>query len=120
MAKAFKGRIINGQRNPLHYSLEKRWQSVIPAWLRSRGLLVGPKSMDQEWINWLTPFVNSAPIPIETVFDWLWWITYACKYQHDLMRVFYNRKEVPSELRESVINFYEWADFDQWSFHNHE
>merc|ERR1712190_687721 len=97
--------------NPLHFALEKRWQDVIPKVMRVRGLLTGVVDTniqrkipeEDEWVGWMTPFVSAAPIPIVTVFDWLWWITYACKYQHDVLRVFYNREGISEELRENVL-----------------
>merc|ERR1712151_670952 len=130
MSQAFAGQYSDGNPNPLNFALEKPWETIIPKWLRTRGLLVdGDPQLDRlwsempeehQWVEWMRPFVEASPIPIITVFDWLWWVTYACKYQHDLLRIYYNRAVVSEELRESVINFYEGADFDQWSFHNHE
>lgn len=141
MSKAFFGVELNGVPNPLCYALDEPWENVIPAWVLTQGLLgchitncfgrTVRKKIDlsrayihsipevKDWLKWMAPFVEAAPIKIVTVFDWLWWVTYACKYQHDLLRVFYNREDVTPELRESCVNFYEKEGFDQWSFHHH-
>lgn len=71
------------------------------------------------WLNWIRPFVARSPVPVVTVFDFLWWVTYACKYSHDLLRVLYNRPSVTPHLLSTVVNFFEPEDFHQWSFHNH-
>lgn len=119
MAGAFKGRKVNGHPNALHFGLEKDWRQVIPAWMKERGLLGNTAASVQDWLAWMEPFVQASPIPIITVFDWLWWVTYALKYQHDLMRVFYNRETIPEELRWNVVNFFEPDEFHRWSFHHH-
>ena len=120
MGGAFKGRYTNKKPNTLHFALEKPWRDVIPQWLCQRGLLEPTKKAKEDWLLWMDPFVSAAPIPIVSVFDWLWWVTYACKYQHDLMRVFYNRKEIPEDIRNNVVNFFESEEFHRWSFHHHE
>lgn len=128
--------------NPLFFALEAPWQNTIPKLMRARGLLKPELSVDQfrksfasapayskkaqalkkeeqEWVQWMMPFVNQSPVPVVSTYDWLWWVTYACKYQHDLMRVFYNRQEISQELVQSVVPFYESEEFHQWSFANH-
>jgi len=135
MGRAFLGSEVDRLPNPLSFALESPWEDVIPAWMRVRGLLglkaatkwkeITKDQMRQDvyvrsWLSWIKPFVSASPIPIVTTFDWLWWVTYACKYQHDLLRVFYNREIIPPELVASCVNFYQTEDFDQWSFHNHE
>eukprot|EP00927_Polykrikos_kofoidii_P041631 TRINITY_DN35484_c0_g2_i1.p1 TRINITY_DN35484_c0_g2~~TRINITY_DN35484_c0_g2_i1.p1 ORF type:complete len:841 (+),score=127.23 TRINITY_DN35484_c0_g2_i1:123-2645(+) len=128
MAQAFHGRTVNGKANPLHFALEKPWEDVIPKWVHAQGLMVGHepseelagyKVAERDWLEWMRPFVKAAPIKITTVFDWLWWVTYACKYEHDVTRVFYNREEVTERIRQNVINFYEPECFHQWSFFHH-
>jgi len=116
---AFKGPFVCNRPNPVHFALEKPWEDVIPEWLCSRGLLANGSAAKQDWLAWMAPFVAVSPVPVKTVFDWFWWVTYACKYQHDLLRVFYNRTGVSEELRANVINFYESDDFHRWSFHRH-
>merc|ERR1712023_234590 len=103
----------------MHYGLEKPWRGIIPEVLRLRGLLPPGKVAEQAWFRWMEPQVAKAPIPIETLFDWLWWITYSCKFQFDLTRLFYNRSEVTPGLVDSLVNFYLSPEWHQWSFHNH-
>jgi hypothetical protein len=54
------------------------------------------------------------------MFDWWWWITYSCKYNHAVHRIFYNRRNASLTLRNRVFNFYDSPDFHQYSFAAHE
>ena len=117
MAKAFDG---SAATNPMYFALDKPWRFIVPQMLRERGLLRPGFCAEQEWVQWMETQVCKAPIAVETLFDWLWWITYSCKFQHDLMRVYYNREAISSSLHETVENFYLSAEWHQWSFHNHD
>eukprot|EP01065_Artemidia_motanka_P017346 TRINITY_DN2081_c0_g1_i1.p1 TRINITY_DN2081_c0_g1~~TRINITY_DN2081_c0_g1_i1.p1 ORF type:complete len:775 (+),score=242.07 TRINITY_DN2081_c0_g1_i1:36-2327(+) len=128
MALAFRGRTVGGCYNALHFGLDKPWQEVMPRLLHARGLLDGRVEkgsmarrlpMYDDWVRWIQPFVDEAPIPVVSAFDFLWWFTYGMKYTHDVLRVLYNRDTVSQELLDVVCNFYETEDFHQWSFHNH-
>eukprot|EP01065_Artemidia_motanka_P017347 TRINITY_DN2081_c0_g1_i2.p1 TRINITY_DN2081_c0_g1~~TRINITY_DN2081_c0_g1_i2.p1 ORF type:complete len:768 (+),score=232.35 TRINITY_DN2081_c0_g1_i2:61-2364(+) len=128
MALAFRGRKVGGSYNALHFGLDKPWQEVMPRLLHARGLLDGRVEkgsmarrlpMYDDWVRWIQPFVDEAPIPVVSAFDFLWWFTYGMKYTHDVLRVLYNRDTVSQELLDVVCNFYETEDFHQWSFHNH-
>ena len=104
----------------------------MPACLHVRGLLLNPDDDDdddcetyaracREWCAWIAPHVARAPIAIETTFDFLWWLTYSCTYQFDVLRVLRDR-ESAAEIRavfESFTPFFAHPSFDQWSFHNH-
>mmetsp|Transcript_45650 Transcript_45650/g.108698 ORF Transcript_45650/g.108698 Transcript_45650/m.108698 type:complete len:546 (+) Transcript_45650:75-1712(+) len=134
MADAFAGRMVTvtrrscyiGQeksvrvRNPIHFALEEPWQKTVPKMLRIRGLLAPGAEAKRLWLAWAEPQAAKAPIPIVSLFDWLWWITYSCKFQFDLTRLFYNRSKLSPELMESVVSFYDWPAWHQWSFHNHD
>ena len=146
MAGAFKRETLVDYRgrnvpNPLFMGLEKPWQDVVPKMLHARGLLLNRSeeedgselrrvdkrsvvaSATKEWVAYLDAHARRAPIRIVSTFDWLWWITYSCKYQHDLLRICANREgDAPGSLagvRASALNFYEGDDFEQWSFAFH-
>lgn len=121
------------------YSLDEPWQTRFPLLLHERRLLLNgidyldsktkqPKYVpnrkvrlaSRAWVKWIRPQVAKSPIPIRTMFDFWWWITYSCKYNHDVHRVFYNRETVSFKLRSRVFNFYQSEDFHQYSFAAHE
>ena len=103
MSQAFK-RPQDGKENLMFYALEKPWMQVIPGLLRRRGLLAPGKQAEEVWQQWIAPFIARSPIPIHSVFDCFWWVTYACKFQHDLLRVHYNVAQITAERRHSVEN----------------
>eukprot|EP00658_Telonema_sp_P-2_P078923 TRINITY_DN750_c0_g1_i7.p2 TRINITY_DN750_c0_g1~~TRINITY_DN750_c0_g1_i7.p2 ORF type:complete len:236 (-),score=44.39 TRINITY_DN750_c0_g1_i7:531-1238(-) len=108
MANCFTGAVVEGtgERNPFYFGLEKPWTQIVPEILRQRKLLAAGAREERDWLAWISPQVGKAPIPIVDLFDWLWWMTYSCKFQHDLMRVYYNRSCTltphPSPLTESA------------------
>jgi hypothetical protein len=132
MADAFKSHWLwtgDGRRirNPLFMGLSKPWQSIIPEMLAQRGLLLNRSDDNSspavvaaakaEWVEFLSQHAAQSPIPIVSTFDWFWWITYSCKYQHDLIRICYNRKpgENLAAIHQSAVNFFEAEAFHQWS-----
>ena len=110
--------LIYNNCNPLYMQLESNW-TVFSDFMVFKGLL-SPGAKDH-WLEWIKAFVAKCPILVNTVFDFLWWCSYALKYQHDLNRIFYNNQHytIPSEMVKSIINFYDTLDFSQWSYHYH-
>jgi len=129
MASAFQGNSVRAWHVPtgreievlnlMDHALEKPWRNVVPKMLQLRGLLAPDKRAVIAWMRWMEPQLAKAPIPIVTVFDWFWWITYSCKFQFDLTRLFCNRSHVTAGLLASVKSFYHTFEWHQWSFHNH-
>ena len=107
-----------GPYNPLYMKLESNW-TLFADFMVFKGLL-SPQAKDH-WLEWIKPFVAKCPIFVKTVFDFLWWCSYALKYQHDLNRIFYNNfyHTIPSEMVARIVNFYDTLDFSQWSYHFH-
>ena len=107
-----------GKINPLYMKLEERWE-IFAEFMVFKGLLI-PKAKSA-WLQWIKPFVAKSPVPVVTVFDFLWWCSYALKYQHDLNRIFYNNQHftIPRSMVERFANFYDTVAFSQWSYHFH-
>jgi len=121
MASACRDEPGSRFRNRLReVGLDAPWHDVIPAMLRDRQLLAPGEAAELAWRRWITPFLVRSPVAVQTVFDFLWWTSFALKWQHDLMRFFYNRPKVDQALVDSVKFFYVTDDFQQWSFHHHE
>jgi len=97
-AKNFKKQKKTLCNNPLYCRLSDPWRDVFPILLKNRGFLGTKYDTNTEanrlaWIRFLEPLCAKAPIPIKSAFDLLWWLTYSCKYEHDLLRVLYNRED---------------------------
>ena len=115
-------RPAQGERNPLYGQLDAPWTESIPRYLVHKGLLSNRANAIRNWLEWIQPFVNKCPIPCQTTFDFLWWGSFALKYQHDLTRIFYNgtHPRIPPAVLRSVNNFYDCHDFTQWSYSFHD
>lgn len=99
--------------------LDAPWRSVVPDMLRDRELLAPGHEAEAAWCRFVSPWLDKSPVPIKTVFDFFWWCSFTLKWQHDLLRIFYNRDNVTRQLLDSVNYFYASEDFQQWSFHHH-
>lgn len=108
-----------GPFSPLYMKLEASW-TIFADFMVYKGLL--GEQAKPHWIQWIQPFVDKSPIPVVTVFDFLWWCSYGFKYQHDLNRIFYNNnhERIPDEMVNRIFNFYDTAAFSQWSYHFHQ
>lgn len=63
----------------------------------------------------------AAPIPIDTIFKWFWWINFSCKWQSVFMRsASFARKENQPNVRlfENYTMFFNDREFQQWSMNN--
>ena len=119
-----------GPDNPLRMAMDTPWRQTMPKALHARGLLLNPgerptpASVDaasRAWVEWIAPHVDAAPIAVETVFDWYWWMTYSCKFQFDMVRVLRNRESAAEmrAARAAFVAFFHAPEFDQWAFHHH-
>ena len=108
-----------GPLSPLFTKLETSW-TIFADFMVYKGLLSEPAKTS--WIQWIQPFVDKSPIPVVTVFDFLWWCSYGFQYQHNLNRIFYNNthETIPEEMVNQVYNFYSTMAFSQWAYHFHQ
>jgi hypothetical protein len=67
---------------------------------------------------YLEPVIDKAPIPIRTLFDYLWWLNFALKWQHVILRLLAMRSDSSRQLYQSFHHFFRDPAFQQWSFHN--
>lgn len=110
-------------RSPFKYGnmfkdrLNDRWRDFMPRMLAHYEVI--PVSAMQDWLRWIEPQVQKAPIPIETVFDMLWWLNYSMKWQHVTLRIIFGQDELTPDMFDRTEHFFRHPDFEQWSFHNH-
>ena len=107
-----------GRFSPLYMKLEAPW-TIFADFMVYKGLL--SEAAKYHWIQWIDPFVKASPVPVSTVYDFLWWCSFGLKYQHDLNRILYNNEHqtVPPDQITRVVNFYDTIEFSQWSYHFH-
>ena len=67
----------------------------------------------------LKKLIDCAPIKIDTVYKFLWWINFTMKWQSVYVRIMpyaWNRSGI--KIEENYTTFYSPADFQLWSMHN--
>lgn len=79
-----------------------------------------PPGAGPAWEAYVEPLVAKAPIPIRTMFDFLWWMNYSCKWQVVVVRFVARQWEPSRALMDKLEHFFRDPDFEQWSFHNHQ
>ncbi len=77
------------------------------------------KSVDRI-IEFLAPQIKKSPVPIKTLFDYLWWMNFSLKWQHVSLRMIYSTENVQLSLDENIIHFFSAKNFQNWSVSNHE
>jgi hypothetical protein len=68
-------------------------------------------------IEILEPFIAASPVPIETIFDLMWWLNFGLKWQSVSLRILGPDK---FHLADNVFQFFRADDFQRWSFSNHD
>ncbi len=71
-------------------------------------------------ISYLEPQIKKSPVPIETLFDYLWWMNFSLKWQHVSLRMIYSLENINLSLNENIIHFFSAKDFQNWSIKNHD
>ena len=105
--------------SPLYMKLEETW-NIFADYMVHKGVL--SVQAKPYWVYWIQPFLDKSPIPVTTVFDFLWWCSFGLVYQHNIHRIFYNNthETIPEEMVDMVVNFYDTLEFSQWSYHFHQ
>jgi hypothetical protein len=71
-------------------------------------------------MRYLDPVIAAAPVPIVTLFDYLWWLTFSLKWQSiDLALLQFSRKVWTFEIYSSLRHFFRNEKFQQWTFSFH-
>ena len=42
--------------------------------------------------------MGKAPIPIVSLYDWVWWMGFSCKFQSDTLHIFFNRAHLSPQV----------------------
>ena len=75
---------------------------------------LGSRTAGDRVLAYLEPQIAKSPIPIETLYDCLWWINFSLKWQHVSLRI--PRRAINLTLDENVIHFFRDGAFQQWAY----
>lgn len=82
--------------------------------------------MDSERVKYVEPIYNllrkttkAAPIKIDTIYDFFWWVNFVIKWQSVYVRIlpFSNYKD-SIKIEDNYTTFFHTEEFQQWSMNN--
>jgi len=65
--------------------------------------------------RYLEPQIHAAPVPIETVFDYFWWVNFSLKWQHVSLRLPVFRYRRFWATYSALRHFFRGARFQRWA-----
>jgi hypothetical protein len=65
--------------------------------------------------KYLQPVANAAPVPIRSLFDYLWWMNFALKWQEVTLRLPAWRRDDARDTYRSLHHFYRTEGFQAWA-----
>lgn len=71
-------------------------------------------------IEFLAPQIAQCPIPVNTLYDYLWWMNFSMKWQNVAYRLIANAGLPPASLDTTIFHFFKHRDFQRWSISNPE
>ncbi|CAB9526734.1 Carboxy-S-adenosyl-L-methionine synthase [Seminavis robusta] len=104
--------------------LQTPWAQALWPVLQERGLLGSTTG----WDEWIRPQLEQSPIPIVTLYDFLWWLNYSAKWQtvalrclHDGGDYYYdnqvnvNINTNNNNMTGAIHHFYQDRDLECWA-----
>lgn len=73
------------------------------------------------FLNTIQPWLNKAPFPIVSIFDYIWWTSFSMRWNNGRFRPFYYNKTFDKNLFDNnLVSFFRTTDFELWSMFNHD
>ncbi|WP_291720113.1 hypothetical protein [Bernardetia sp.] len=92
----------------------KPYSEILPFMI---GRKLGTEKYTQKMIDFLAPQISKSPVPIHTLYDYLWWMNFSQKWQHVSLRLISKSENI--ELGKDMIHFFSNSEFQSWSISNH-
>jgi len=71
-------------------------------------------------LQFLAPQLVRSPVPLETLFDLLWWLNFSLKWQTVQLRLAARVPQHYTDLHGALRHFFDTEDFQHWSVKNHD
>jgi hypothetical protein len=95
--------------------LEKTEGTIID-WMASR---CGDKESGEKMYFTLKKITDNAPIKIDSIFKYFWWLNFTTKWQSVYVRMLpFSRNKQTLKLEENYTTFYHTKDFQLWAMNN--
>lgn len=95
--------------------LQAPWQDSFPRILR-RQLRRAVRA--DTALRYLEPQIRACPVPLDTLFDLLWWLNFSLKWQSVSLRLFADGFSGTWALREQCEHFFRPEPFQLWALAN--
>jgi len=92
------------------------YTEVLPYFISRK---LGNEKYTKSIIEYLNPQVKASPLPIETYYDYLWWMNFSLKWQNVSLRLLYGLGRTEEDLNHSFFHFFQSTHFQNWSISNH-
>ncbi|WP_338759695.1 hypothetical protein WAF17_12150 [Bernardetia sp. ABR2-2B] len=92
----------------------KPYPNILPFMI---GRKLGTEKHTQKMLDFLVPQIKKSPFPIDTLYDYLWWMNFSQKWQHVSLRLI--SKSEGLILGQDMIHFFSSSEFQSWSISNH-
>ena len=69
-------------------------------------------------LEYLKPQIDTAPVPIVSLFDLFWWLNFSLKWQHVTMRTAVYRRKNVHQTYKALRHFFRDSRFQQWALSN--
>lgn len=79
---------------------------------------LGHKAPAAAMIEYLRPQVAQSPVPINTLYDYLWWMNFSLKWQHVSLRLKEGLAPGAFALEHNLAHFFQSTAFQRWSLSN--
>jgi len=93
--------------------LRQPWKSAFPKILEKK---FSTKSRAKEVYGYLSPQIEAAPVPIDSLYEMFWWLNFSMKWQTVTLRLLMIGKAGRVEqLLPQLQHFYRTRDFEIWA-----
>jgi hypothetical protein len=99
-------------------AFHRKWQDYMPQIYIK--MFKGDQAQASLFMRRYFETTKKSPIPIKSVFDWVWWFNYTNKVQHVLLRDLAYEPELTDTYHEKHLPFFYTIDFFRWSIDNHD
>ncbi len=81
---------------------------------------LGTEKYTRDIIDYIAPQLSQSPLPIVTLYDYLWWMNFSMKWQNVSLRIIHGLDQPYTVLNNQLFHFFQSQAFQNWSVSNHQ
>lgn len=91
------------------------YQDMLPLVLTEH---LGNRHRAEQVMKFLEPQFAASPVPLKSLFDCFWWMSFSLKWQQVALRLQVFRNEEVFKLHQAIVHFFRDSRFQVWSLAN--